>query len=656
MTAFIPEWGQVGGAELQLRRLFNELGADAVLRKPLDAEPGRPDYFIECGADGWLAVAVCRERYADIESGQLFDTAGRADFLSYLSALDRVSRDLPVLVVMWSCSRQEATILANGVPGRQLTMWSREELFDRGCAGLRSLLCPVSSVSDLKRKFFPEAEITAINVGRRQFHRDNSATLTGFFLDSEQEWASKLDLEIAPEQERHAQDFSVRLLNGVAGSGKTLIALQRAILLARRHPDQRILLLIFNTPVVADLAERMARLGRPLPPNVEMRTFASWATMQWRRLHGAYPTLPQGPGEVLALVRQLRQALPQLERLPDQQLVEELDYLNDALISDEAGYLAADRAGRGFALRERDRELVWALYLEVTERLSRRGMRLWSAIASEICRAGPHGALRTCHHILVDEAQFLAPASLQLVKHALIPTGSLFLCADPRQGFLRSRLSWKSVGLDVAGRTRKLRKSYRTTSTLLQAATCLLAREVDDDPEDFLAPDYSGMAVGTPPVLVEVASPHDAIERLANEIAALAARPDLPLSAILVLYGDRVPKSALYARLCRTIGSQRVWWLNKSENRKLPPGGYGGEHIRLVSLDSATGLEAPFVFLVGVENLLRPPPGGAGPDRTGETMARKMYMAMTRSCHHLTVISSECFGPDLFKDVFDTRP
>lgn len=35
------------------------------------------------------------------------------------------------------------------------------------------------------------------------------------------------------------------------------------------------------------------------------------------------------------------------------------------------------------------------------------------------------------------------------------------MCADPNQGFLKHRLSWRSVGLNVLGRTRKLQQPYR---------------------------------------------------------------------------------------------------------------------------------------------------------------------------------------------------
>jgi hypothetical protein len=511
-----------------------------------------------------------------------------------------------------------------------------------------------ANAAQLKRRYFPEAEISTVPVGRRQFHHDNAAALTGMFLDREQEWASKLDLDVAPGQEGLTRDHAVRLLNGVAGSGKTLIALQRAILLATNNPAQRVLFLIINAPVVADLAERLHRAGRVLPANLTMSTCAAWLNQQWAHVYGALPRLPRSPGEVLGLLRALRQHVAAV-RLSDQQLIEEIDYLNDMVIDTEEAYLAAERVGRGFALRAAERRLVWQINQQLGEEICRRGMRLWSAIPSDICTSDKRSALRAYDHILVDEAQFLSPAALQVVKSSLKPGASLFMCADPRQGFLRNRLSWKSVGLEVAGRTKKLHRSYRTTSTLLRSASTLLARAVDDDPEDYLAPDFSAMEVGVPPVWIAVPSPQDAVDRVANEIAALAKQAHFPLSTILVLYGEGVSKALLYRRLCQSLGEQRVWWLNKAENRKRPPAGDGGEHLRLASLDSATGLEATFVFLLGTDRLLRLALGTAGAEQGAEAPARKLYMAMTRSRYRFSLFTSEPFEPGYFDGIFEQR-
>jgi len=417
----------------------------------------------------------------------------------------------------------------------------------------------------------------------------------------------------------------------VAGSGKTLIALSRALLLARLHPRERVLILIHNTPIVADIRERLHRAHGSLPRNLEITTYSSWAHRQWRRLYRTPLAMPSDPAYLPQLVRRLRAGWPEL-KLGEAQLIEEFDFLNEMLVAGEAEYMDTSRAGRGFSLRAKERGEVWQLFQAVTGALLDAGLRMWSAVALEVCRAPDHAPLERYEHILVDEAQFFAPSWFHTVKLALRPQGRLFLCADPNQGFMKSRLSWRNAGLDVAGRTKKLLRSYRTTQAILYTAGTLLNRSVQDDPEHYLAPDYAGMEQGAPPILLRVASPQDAVDRAVNEIVALAARHALPLSSFLVIYGAGTPKKLLYERLCRALGEGRVWWLNK--DKKQPPSGYGVDYLRLANLETATGLEGAVVFLLGMEDLLFDGAPGSEAD------ARKLYMAMTRASHRLVLLSS----------------
>jgi superfamily I DNA/RNA helicase len=344
-------------------------------------------------------------------------------------------------------------------------------------------------------------------------------------------------------------------------------------------------------------------------------------------------------------------------RQSDSQLAGELDFINEGLFADEAAYLAAARTGRGFALRPADRSQVWALHQAVTQTLRDRGLRMWSALPRELCLTDrARTALPTYEHILVDEAQFFAPSWFQAVKLSLAAGGQLFMCADPNQGFMKSRLSWKSVGLDVAGRTKRLRRSYRTTRALLEAATDLLALMGCSAHDDYLLPDYRGMEAGSKPLLAYTASPQDAIDRLASELAALTDGGRIPLSAFLVIYGDKVHKQALHTRLARQFGAGRVWWFNDRDQKKEPPQGYGRDYLRMAYLETATGLEASFVFLVGIEDLFFT---GNVPGLDDEEMAelreenaRKFYMAMTRAGQKLVVLASQRL-PQAMESLFD---
>jgi len=640
MALFIPEWTRASGRQLQLKRVLNALDEVSVvrqpLRKPLREDLEAPELFIEHPEHGWLALAVDDTPFDALDADQLFANDTRAAFDARLLAWRaRLPPQLPLLVLLWSCSDAEARTLVRQLgahPG--LHLLARERFTEDGAAGLMALQRPIAPEDEdkLRTAFFPESALPIAAVARRRFRRDNGATL---FLDAQQEWASKLDLDmddaLPEEQAAAASDFAVRLVNGVAGSGKTLIALSRALLLARRHPQERVLILIHNTPIVADIRERLHRAHGRLPQNLDITTYSSWAHRQWRRLYQSPLAMPDSPGTLPQLVRRLRGNWPEL-KLNEAQLIEEFDFLNEMLVASEAEYMDTSRAGRGFALRAKERSEVWQLFEAVTAALHEQGLRMWSTVATDICRAPDHAGLERYEHILVDEAQFFAPSWFHTVKLALRPQGRLFLCADPNQGFMKSRLSWRNAGLDVSGRTKKLLRSYRTTQAILYTAGTLLNRAVQDDPEHYLAPDYAGMEQGAPPILLRVASPQDAVDRAVNEIVALAERHALPLSSFLVIYGAGTPKKLLYERLCRALGEGRIWWLNK--DKKQPPGGYGPDYLRLANLETATGLEGAVVFLLGMEDLLF----DGATERTAD--ARKLYMAMTRASHRLVLLSS----------------
>jgi hypothetical protein len=668
MAVFIPEWHKLSARDVHVKRVLASLDDDHVVRRPV--RPGcAADAFVQHPASGWLALAVSPVPAAGLLTGGLFENDARERFEQRLDELQRLVgpaehgvSPLPVVQVMWACSTEEVRLLSREYLGRfGVRLVSRDRYTALGAKLLHGLLAPLEPGDEqrLLASWFPEAEIAAActtRVAARVDPHDNSARLGRFFLDPDQEWAAKLDLErqweVPSEQRNTASDFSVRLLNGVAGSGKTIIAVQRALLLAELFPRQRVLVLIHNTPIVADLKDRLHRVhGGSLPGNVEMMTFFAWIHRQWRRVFGRAPSMPRDPHMVAELVRHHRRRWPDLKP-STAQLVAELDFINEALIADEAAYMAASRTGRRFALGAAERAQVWALYEAVTTTLQRRELQLWSALPRALCFARErHASLERFEHIVVDEAQFFAPSWFEVVKLSLAPAGQLFLCADPNQGFLRQRLSWKSAGLDVAGRTKKLRRSYRTTRAILESATRVLALLAPGEGDEYLQPDFDGMAPGEPPRLARAAAPQDAIERLCNELAEAHAA-GMPLGAFLVVYGDSVNKGDLYASLARRFGRHSVWWFNEREQKREPPRGHGHDYLRMAYLDTATGLEAGIVFLIGVEDLLSGGGNVVGLDdqeraERREAHARKLYMAMTRAGHRLVVLSARRLPPEM---------
>jgi hypothetical protein len=666
MPIFVPEWQRSTGREQQIKRSLGGLDEDHVVRRPLRPAACAADMFVQHPSKGWIAIAVASVELNDLDPTQLFASEAGAAFDQRLQALAALATaggvaapPLPTVVILWSCSTEDVRRIGRVRPlPSGVRLVSKEQFVSLGAKIVSGLMepQPQQRVEHLLGTFFPEAEIPAVCTTRSLSLRDNDARLKRFFLDQDQEWAAKLDIDFdAVEQPTGsagmAADFSVRLVNGVAGSGKTLIAAQRALLLAELFPRQRILLLIHNTPVVADLTQRLRTARGELPPNLEVMTSASWAARQWRLMTGRWPDVLDDRRELLRLVGGLRQDGPALS-LSDEVLADELDYINESAFAEESDYLDAQRGGRGFALRAGERAVVWKLHGALLTQLRGRRRMLWSMLPTEVRLAQTRGAnLPLYGHILIDEAQFFTPSWFQLVKGSVSPRGQIFLCADPKQGFLRYRMSWKSAGLEVAGRTKRLRRSYRTTQALLASASAVLDGIAPRDREDDLEPEYVDMEVGTRPMLIKVASPQDAVDRLINELGVLTGE-GLPLTAFLVMYGDNVNKAALYSELTRRFGMESVWWFNEKSQKRHAPGGTGCDHLRMANLETATGLEALVVFMLGAEPLFAAADAAEVEAERGEGAARKLYMAFTRAGRKLVVLSSQQLAPR-FEALFD---
>jgi len=88
----------------------------------------------------------------------------------------------------------------------------------------------------------------------------------------------------------------------------------------------------------------------------------------------------------------------------------------------------------------------------------------------------------------VDEAQDLGVPELRMLS-SIISTGtdSLFFAGDLGQRIFQEPFSWKSLGVDIRGRSKTLKVNYRTSHQIRSAADKLLpnmVRDVDGNEED----------------------------------------------------------------------------------------------------------------------------------------------------------------------------
>jgi hypothetical protein len=497
-----------------------------------------------------------------------------------------------------------------------------------------------ADVAHLRQVFTPEVVIPAHFTVRAQAEslppgpewvvrepiaRYTAARLTPFLLDYDQERVLKTDLDLSDEARATVDDFNLRLVNGVAGSGKSLVVVYRAQLLRRLYPHKTILGLTHNRPLIRDLRARYQALnpeGRP----VKWQTFYQWCRSLWP--DGKPWREPVGQRTREQLLTRVWHTHLSGTSISERALQDELDWCKDRLLFSREDYLAADRAGRGFALTEAQRQQVYDTFEAYQAELNRRGQMDWGDVPRQLWRWLQAGELPLPQYdvILVDEAQFFAPLWFELIKRAVRPrTGHLFLVADPTQGFLKRRQSWAASGLEVRGRVHRLKKSYRTTHEILNFATLLYRTRLPNDDDDIETPDLFDMPGGLVPQVIQLTSSQDEITRVVNEIEQLIQQ-GIPKPHVLVIHTDWRGRDRLLERLQAKLGPTAVVDPVKS---------VAADSIRVCTLNSVTGLESPIVFLVGAHQLFEQEQSIRLSDGERAELirdnTRKLYMAITRA-------------------------
>jgi hypothetical protein len=485
----------------------------------------------------------------------------------------------------------------------------------------------------LRQRFTPEVVVSSDMTVRMPVQRRIEAGLTDYLLDYDQEAAVKADLDLPDESQSLTNDFKLNIINGVAGSGKTLILLYRLRLLYRLYPNKRFLVLTHNRPLSRDMEGRFARLNGGLPANVEWRTFSAWCYHHWM----ADPKWidPLSMSRRKKFVNETWRAHLQNSPISPQMFMSEIDWFKDQLPMNREGYLNADRRGRGFGLTMDQRQRMYDAMLAYQKTLEARGRLDWGDVPRRLWHFTENGGAQLPEYdvILVDEAQFFAPLWFRLIQKALDPkTGHLFIVADPTQGFLGRGTSWKSLGLDARGRTHHLNRSYRTTREIMQFATLLYRLRLENEKDvDILVPDLLTMPNGAFPQIIPLSSPQDEIARVANEVVEFVQK-GFPRKHLLVLHTNGEGVKALVQAIDDKLGKGAA--LDAKDT-------YPGDYVRVTTLNAGAGLESPIVFLVGLRDLFEEEQSLRLSDEERETLirdnTRKLYMAATRAGQRLVL-------------------
>lgn len=275
---------------------------------------------------------------------------------------------------------------------------------------------------------------------------------------------------------------------GSAGTGKTIVALHRAVHLARRYPEARVLLATFSDPLAAALAERLKRLIGNQPRLAERLEVHSMAAIG-RRLYEANFGPPKlvGESELRQLVLAAARETPEQKFTPGFLWSEWHQVVDAWQLTTWEAYRDVARLGRKTRLAERHRAVLWSIYEKVRRQLEQEGLltlpALFARLTERVGRAAAEGR-PAFDFAVIDEAQDISVAELRFLAAMSGGGGErpngLFFAGDLGQRIFQLPFSWLSLGVDVRGRSQTLRINYRTSHQIRRVADRLLPGEVAD--------------------------------------------------------------------------------------------------------------------------------------------------------------------------------
>ncbi|WP_269522415.1 UvrD-helicase domain-containing protein [Coraliomargarita parva] len=448
------------------------------------------------------------------------------------------------------------------------------------------------------------------------------------FLDANQEWLVKVDLDLS-EEGRVLVESGHRLVTGSAGSGKSVILLHRARLLAEMNAKHRILALTHNRPLNEYLLGRFGQLSQTA--SIEWTTFFSWVAKHSSSTHilKSY--------EQTRLLNNLLSQSSLKGRLTTQFIEDEFNWLTNNDISSRTDYLEINRVGRKRPLQTSMREEVFDLYIDYRKQLCAIKKTDWPGFALKFLQELRAGKIRIEAYdaIFIDEAQFFVPVWFECVRHALKPDGQLFMAADPTQGFLGSGQSWQQVsGLQLRGKSHSLTRPYRNTREIIEFAARFYRFRIADEEEAVNLPtdeQIRQLPSGTIPQLYQFSAPQDQIKWLSDQVVQVVEGNKRLPDQILVLIED-----SAQVDICVDIINRKKPDLAVNAKNK----GHSGK-VRVCSMNAATGLEAPLVFVLGLDRIFEEESALQNdPEDTPERIhrnTRKIYMVLTRAMSELVI-------------------
>ncbi len=271
-------------------------------------------------------------------------------------------------------------------------------------------------------------------------------------------------------------------VSGSAGTGKTIVALHRAVFLARNHPDARVLLTTFSDTLANALRTKLRRLISNEPRLGERLEVHAIDEIGKHLYEVHFGSAKLASHKVIQQFLSEASAKVEGHKFTQRFLLGEWEDVVDAWqLETWEDYCNVKRLGRKTRLPEKQRAVLWSIFEHVRGQLREQGLVTCADIFSRLALKLGERRHMPFDFTVIDEAQDISVAQLRfLAALGDQRPNSLFFAGDLGQRIFRTPFSWKALGVDIRGRSRTLHVNYRTSHQIRMKADRLLGPEVAD--------------------------------------------------------------------------------------------------------------------------------------------------------------------------------
>ena len=431
----------------------------------------------------------------------------------------------------------------------------------------------------------------------------------------------------------------VRVLGG-AGTGKTVVAMHRAAYLAKSvftAETDRILFTTFTKNLAEDISQNLDKLlDGAARKRVEVLHLDAWVRRFLKSNGYNYEITYFDQKEAAQAWDQALASGPTDYSSAFYREEWERVVLAQGCAS-EAEYLKAPRAGRGQRLERAARKKIWPVFEVYRSELESKRLKESSDAVRDATQLLTSGkATASYRAVIVDEAQDLPTVSFALIR-AMVPASNndLFIVGDGHQRIYGRMVNLGKAGVQIVGRSKRLRINYRTTEEIRQFAVAQLEGVHVDDLDDGMdtVKGYRSLTKGHPPSIILTKN----LEKEVDVIIAFAKKGELSRTCVVARTNPWLQK---YVQALEAVGI-KIRLLSKDVGDVPSEPG-----LRLATMHRVKGLEFDRVVIAAVNDSVVPLASAlaaASDDAAREDAERQerslFYVALTRARREVLITS-----------------